>query len=63
MKNIIPKSFKLELQDVHKLNQSLGNSVGEYRIPMESFNHLDFVWAIHVKSLVYDEVISFMANY
>lgn len=28
-----------------------------YKIPFEQFNHLDFIWGIHVKELLYDKLL------
>ncbi|KAJ4436516.1 hypothetical protein ANN_16547 [Periplaneta americana] len=50
-------------EDIHKLNKSLGNSLGEYRVSSSSFSHLDFVWAIHVKKLVNDEILRFLSHF
>ncbi|KAJ4436515.1 hypothetical protein ANN_16546 [Periplaneta americana] len=51
------------LQDVDKLHRTLGNSVGVFRVPLPTFNHLDFLWGVDVKSLVYDSVIDLMAKF
>ncbi|PSN34671.1 Lipase 3 [Blattella germanica] len=43
--------------DVHKLNAALPRSLGEYEVPLASFNHMDFLWGKDVKTLVYDQVM------
>ncbi|XP_063239532.1 gastric triacylglycerol lipase-like [Bacillus rossius redtenbacheri] len=43
--------------DVHALSQSLRKVVGVYRVPLPTFNHVDFLWAKDVRALVYDEVV------
>ncbi|XP_069684699.1 lipase 3-like [Periplaneta americana] len=48
--------------DVHELNTALGNSLGEYRVPLSSFAHMDFLWANDVKTLVNDEVLETIQN-
>jgi hypothetical protein len=45
------------LQDARLLHQKLPNS--EYHeIALPEFNHSDFLWAIDVKTLVNDKVLS-----
>ncbi|KAM3959391.1 lipase 3 [Aphomia sociella] len=39
--------------DVDKLYNKLGNCIDIYKIPHEQFNHLDFIWAKHFKSIIY----------
>jgi hypothetical protein len=47
------------LQDVTLLHRKLPNS--EYHeIALPEFNHFDFMWAIDVKTLVNDKVISLL---
>uniref|UniRef100_A0A1L8DPY1 Lipase n=2 Tax=Nyssomyia neivai TaxID=330878 RepID=A0A1L8DPY1_9DIPT len=48
-------------KDVQHLESRLNNSlIGSYRVPNPKFNHLDFLWAINVRTLLYDRVISLM---
>ncbi|XP_069688306.1 lipase 1-like [Periplaneta americana] len=53
----------IKAKDVDKLHRTLGNSVGVFRVPLPTFNHLDFLWGVDVKSLVYDSVIDLMAKF
>jgi hypothetical protein len=48
---------------VDKLSEKLPNLLGKFQVPLKSFNHLDFLWAIDVESLVYDKVIGFIESY
>lgn len=45
--------------DVMKLAGSVPKSTlkGNYKVPYENFSHLDFIWALQAKELVYDKVI------
>jgi hypothetical protein len=43
---------------VDELSKKLPNLIGTFQVKLKSFNHLDFLWAIDVDSLVYDEVIA-----
>lgn len=49
--------------DVYELNAGLGNSVGLFQVPMAEFNHLDFVWAIDAKALLWDRVLENMRSF
>ncbi|XP_059621163.1 lipase 3-like [Phlebotomus argentipes] len=44
--------------DVNRLRGQLRNLIGHFRVPLASFNHLDFQWAIDIKPLLYNRVIS-----
>lgn len=46
--------------DVQRLFEELGNPMGMLRVPLDEFTHIDFMWAIDVKTLLYDKVISLM---
>lgn len=43
--------------DVQRLFEELGRPVGLFRVPLAEFTHIDFMWAIDVKELLYDRVI------
>lgn len=48
--------------DVYELNEGLPNSLGLFQVPDPQFTHVDFVWAIQIKELLYDRVIEIMRN-
>uniref|UniRef100_A0A646QF92 Lipase n=1 Tax=Hemiscolopendra marginata TaxID=943146 RepID=A0A646QF92_9MYRI len=43
-------------EDVVFLIKNVGNLKKNYEVPFKKFNHADFLWAIDVKSLLYDEL-------
>ncbi|KAL5288763.1 hypothetical protein ACFFRR_009149 [Megaselia abdita] len=45
-----------EQKDVEHLYETLPNTVGKYMVGFERFNHLDFVWAIDAKKMLYDKL-------
>lgn len=49
--------------DVGLLHERLKTLVASYRVKLDAFNHLDFVWAVDAKKLVYDFVLSTLAKY
>uniref|UniRef100_T1IYD6 Partial AB-hydrolase lipase domain-containing protein n=1 Tax=Strigamia maritima TaxID=126957 RepID=T1IYD6_STRMM len=49
-------------KDVAALAPQLRNVPLIYRVPFDQFNHLDFMWAIDAKSLLYDKLITVMAK-
>ncbi|CAL1688829.1 unnamed protein product [Lasius platythorax] len=51
------------VKDVDRLYTELGNPFGKFRVPHNSFNHLDFMWANDVKTLLYDKILSLMTNF
>ncbi|KAJ0178303.1 hypothetical protein K1T71_006126 [Dendrolimus kikuchii] len=46
------------VNDVDRLFAELGRPVGKFRIPMASFSHIDFVYGIDAKELLYNRVIN-----
>lgn len=46
--------------DVMKLQLELPNVIGAFEVPDPLFNHLDFVWAIDVRTLLYDRMFTIM---
>lgn len=51
------------LQDVEAFYEKLTNPIGLYKIKFSKFNHLDFLWAIDVRKLLYDQVIALIDTY
>jgi hypothetical protein len=47
-------------QDVDKLASKLPNLLGKFLVPLPTFNHLDFLWAMDGDILVYNKIISQM---
>jgi lysosomal acid lipase/cholesteryl ester hydrolase len=47
-------------EDVALLHAELPNVALKYLVSMPEFNHMDFVWAINVRSLLYNRVIQSM---
>ncbi|XP_059619221.1 lipase 3-like [Phlebotomus argentipes] len=50
-------------QDVEILHKKLPNSIGMFKVPFEDFNHLDFMWGLDVKRLVYIDLMEMMEKY
>ncbi|XP_012214450.1 lipase 3-like [Linepithema humile] len=51
------------IKDVNVLYKELRNPLGKFRVPHEKFNHLDFMWAINVKELLYEKILSLMTHF
>lgn len=51
------------VKDVQELAGKLGNLLLKYEIPFPKWNHLDFLWGISAKELVYDKVMEVMSAY
>lgn len=51
------------LQNADELAKRLQNVVTFEAVPYDSFNHLDFLWAINAKELLFDRIIQIMSNY
>ncbi|XP_034831227.1 lipase 1-like [Maniola hyperantus] len=49
-----------DVRDVERLFRELGNLAGRVRVPRKIFSHVDFVWGINAKTLVYDGIIRAM---
>ncbi|CAK1549662.1 unnamed protein product [Leptosia nina] len=50
-------------KDVDKLFKEVKSVVGKYRVPLDKFNHLDFVFANDAKTLIYDRIIRIMSQF
>lgn len=48
------------VEDVEELHQGLPNVIGKFLVPDPQFNHLDFVWAIDVETLLYRRMFTIM---
>lgn len=49
--------------DVDRLSKEIKSVFGKFRVPLAKFNHLDFVFAIDAKELIYDRLLSIMAQF
>lgn len=47
-------------EDVEKLHQRLPNVVGKFKVNYAEFNHLDFVWGINARELLYNKCLKLM---
>lgn len=52
-------------QDVKKLFTNLPQqaSRGLYKVPLDEFNHVDFLWGVDAPRLVYEQIFEIMMNY
>ncbi|KAK4878156.1 hypothetical protein RN001_010662 [Aquatica leii] len=50
-------------EDNEILSKRLRNAVGIFKVPYRNFNHIDFMWSIDSKILLYDHLISLMKLY
>lgn len=48
-------------EDVEELQQRLPNVVGKIVVEYPEFNHVDFVWGINARELLYRRVLKLMA--
>lgn len=46
------------VNDVDRLFAELGRPVGKFRIPMATFSHIDFVYGIDARELLYNRAIN-----
>lgn len=46
--------------DVDRLDTDLPNVIGKFLVKFPEFNHLDFVWGIDARELLYNKVIQIM---
>lgn len=49
------------VKDVDRLYRELGRGI-RYKVPMTTFSHIDFIYGINAKELVYDSVISIIKD-
>ncbi|KXJ71266.1 hypothetical protein RP20_CCG021028 [Aedes albopictus] len=50
-------------EDVELLRRELPNVHKQYLVRQPQFNHMDFIWAINVRPLLYDELLSDLRAY
>ncbi|XP_041980001.1 lipase 3-like [Aricia agestis] len=50
-------------KDVDRLLHEVKTVVGKFKVPLQKFNHLDFVFANDAKSLLYDRIMSIMSGF
>ncbi|KAJ8713468.1 hypothetical protein PYW07_013838 [Mythimna separata] len=50
------------VNDVERLYRELGRAI-KYKVPMATFSHIDFIYGINAKELVYDSVINIIKDY
>ncbi|KAG8230458.1 hypothetical protein J437_LFUL009947 [Ladona fulva] len=49
-----------DVEDVSKLAAQLPNKIGMFRVPYDRFSHLDYLFAIDIRDLVYNKVLSLL---
>lgn len=49
--------------DVERLAKKLTNLVGMYKVPLDVFNHIDFIFGKDAYNLVYEPIIKVMRNF
>lgn len=49
--------------DVERLSRGIGNLAGYRQVRMETFNHLDFLFAKDVRTLLYEEILGNVRRY
>ncbi|KAH8419419.1 hypothetical protein KR222_011290, partial [Zaprionus bogoriensis] len=49
-------------RDVESMCDDLGNATGRYLVPMKDFNHMDFLWAIDVRKLLYNRMLQVLGK-
>lgn len=58
MKKVILKMcMLLKLQDVLELAAKLPNNALTYKVKLDKFNHLDFLYAIDINKLLYNDLL------
>ncbi|KAK7871904.1 hypothetical protein R5R35_009713 [Gryllus longicercus] len=49
--------------DVDRLFRNTRNTIGKFQVPKDHFSHMDFVWGVHSKELIYDLIIGLMSRF
>ncbi|XP_046625247.1 lipase 3-like isoform X1 [Neodiprion virginianus] len=52
--------FMTDPRDVARLADKLPNVIEKYKIPYAKFNHIDYLWGVDAKTLVYNYVIKIL---
>jgi len=50
-------------QNVLELSKRLPNVLLTEKVPYKFFTHLDFLWAINVKTLLYDRILELIQKF
>lgn len=50
-------------EDVDILFDELPNAIGKFKVPLDAFNHLDFIWGIDANTLLYKFIMELMERY
>ncbi|GBP41027.1 Lipase 3 [Eumeta japonica] len=51
-----------EVPDVQRLFRELGRPVGLFRVPQATFSHLDFIWGIDAKELLFNRAVNLIKS-
>lgn len=51
------------VSDVQKMADQVPGLIENYKVPLPKFNHLDFLWATDVRTLLYDKLLYVLSNY
>lgn len=49
--------------DVYRVRNKLPNLIGVYRVPYRKFNHLDFLYGVDARELLYNKVVEILKIY
>ncbi|KAK7871903.1 hypothetical protein R5R35_009712 [Gryllus longicercus] len=49
--------------DVDRLYRNIINPIGKFQVPKDHFSHMDFIWGIHSKELIFDLIIGLMSRF
>lgn len=51
------------IKDVERLSNLLPNVYAKLKVPHQTFSHLDYIWGIDAKALLYDKTMSLMQRF
>lgn len=57
------KNVTIFFQDVERLSKNLTNLIDLYKVPLDTFNHVDFIWGKDAPTLVYKPLIKVIKKY